>query len=116
MQMQYRGTDGRLKALPPGEGAAALAAARGAQPLAGRPLLWLPPARDVGLQQAAAELGADNHNVAASGRAAAAARAEGAVLVRGGEGGHVPAPYSQLPWTTPDLLIVSAAAASALLG
>ncbi len=107
MQMQYRSTDGHLKALPQGSGAVALAAARDGQLLAGRPLLWLPPARDAALREAAAELGAGNHNVAASGRAAAAAKEEGAVLVRGSEEDHLPASYSRLPWTTPDLLIVS---------
>lgn len=107
VQMQYRSSDGRLKALPPGAGATALAAARDSQLLAGRPLLWLPPARDAALQEAAEALGAGNHNVAASGRASAAAKEEGAVLVRGSEEDHMPASYSHLPWTTPDLLIVS---------
>ena len=107
VQMQYRSTDGRLKPLPPGGGATALAAACDSQPLTGRPLLWLPPARDAALQEAAAALGAANHNVAASGRASGAGKEEGAVLVRGSTEDHMPASYSHLPWTTPDLLIVS---------
>ena len=107
MQLQYEdgSSSGRLKALA---GPAALLVARAAAPLAGRALLWLPPARDAGLQAAAEALGAACHNVAASGRAPAAAKVAGAVLVRGSADDAVPAAYRRLPWTTPELLIVSA--------
>lgn len=107
VQLQYAdgSGSGRLKALP---GPAALLAARDAAPLAGRTLLWLPPARDAGLQAAAEALGATSHDVAAAGRAPAAAKAAGAVLVRGRADDAVPAAYRRLPWTTPELLIVSA--------
>lgn len=116
VQLQYsHGSSGggRLKALP---GPAALLAARAAQPLAGHTLLWLPPARDASLAEAAENLGASNHDVAASGRAPAAAKAAGAVLVRGSATDTVPAAYRRLPWTTPELLIVSGDCCCCLTG
>lgn len=110
VQMQFTDVAGHLRALPPGAAAAAQRTAAEGQLLAGRTLLWLPPSRDASLQAAAALLGAANHNVAASGRAPAAAKAAGAVLVRGRESDAVPAAYSHLFWTTAELLIVRAPA------
>ena len=104
VQLQYADAGGRLKGLP--GPAAALAAAQG-HALAGRTLLWLPAARgDAALQEAACLLGAEGKDVAASGRAVAAAKDAGAVLVRGGADDAVPAAYRKLPWSTPQLLLV----------
>ena len=110
--LQYSDTSGRVKALP---SPAALLQAAEQQLLGGRTLLWLPPARDAALQEAARLLGAANSDVAAAGRAPAAAKATGAVLVRGSDADAVPATYRRLPWTTPALLLVSARAGARLL-
>lgn len=104
VQLQYS-DGGRLKALP---SSATLLRAAEQQLLAGHTLLWLALTRNAELQAAAALLGAANSDAVASGRAAtAAAKAAGAVVVRGGEGDPVPAAYKKLSWTTPELLIVS---------
>ncbi|KAL4443803.1 hypothetical protein ABPG75_011540 [Micractinium tetrahymenae] len=103
VQLQYADTAGRTRGLP---GPAALLATRDRAALAGRTLLWLPPARGGGaLQAAAGLLGAACVDVAAHGRAPAAAKAEGPVLVRGGPEEVVPAAYRRLRWTTPQLLL-----------
>ncbi|KAL4442023.1 hypothetical protein ABPG77_011284 [Micractinium sp. CCAP 211/92] len=103
VKLQYADAAGRTRGLP---GPAALLAARDRAALAGRTLLWLPHARGSGaLQAAAGLLGAASVDVAQHGRAPAAAKAEGAVLVRGGAEEAVPAAYRGLPWTTPQLLL-----------
>jgi hypothetical protein len=102
--LQYAQPDGRLKSLASAD---ALRSAAEQQVLAGRSLLWLAAARDSALQEAARLMGAANFNVAASGHAAtAAARSEGAVLVRAKESDSVPAAYRKRPWTTRNLLLV----------
>lgn len=104
VKLQYADAAGRTRGLP---GPAALLAARDRAALAGRTLLWLPQARGSGaLQAAAGLLGAASVDVAQHGRAPAAAKAAGAVLVQGGAEEAVPAAYRGLPWTTPQLLLV----------
>ncbi|EFN58297.1 hypothetical protein CHLNCDRAFT_142287 [Chlorella variabilis] len=103
VQLQYEKPGGRVTALA---GPAALLRCAGQRALAGRSLLWLPAARDAALQEAARLLGAANSEAPASGRgAAAAAKAAGAVVVRGSEADAMPASYRKLAWTTPQLLI-----------
>lgn len=103
--LQYAQPDGRLKSLASTD---RLRGAAEQQLLAGRSLLWLAAARDPALQEAARLMGAANMNVAASGHAAAAAaKAAGAVLVRGKESDSVPAAFRKLPWVTCGLLLVS---------